>query len=140
MVPFGAVWVSPEIASRFEDETLSLGLTNYAHPLGLAALEGVLDHFENKKFLSNHKNLCKIFDKKIKAISKLKSVKETRYMGLLAGIDLNFEVSWQMFFDQGVYLSNRKKMLVLCPGFTYTPKQLETAMDKLIEILKNLKE
>ncbi len=140
MVPFGAVWVSPEIASRFEDETLSLGLTNYAHPLGLAALEGVLDHFKNKRFLSNHKNLCKIFEKKVKEIGKLKSVKETRYMGLLAGIDLNFKVSWKMFFDQGIYLSNRQKMLVLCPCFTYTPKQLETAMDKLIEILKNLKE
>lgn len=140
MVPFGALWVSKEISSKFEDETLSLGLTNYAHPLGLAALDGVLDHFENKNFLNNHKKLCQVFYQKVKAIGKLKSVKETRCIGLLAGIDLNHKVTWQMFFDQGIYLSNRQKMLVLCPSYSYTPKQLETAMDKLIEILKNLKD
>ena len=140
MVPFGAVWVSPEIAANFDDEVLSLGLTNYAHPLGLAAMDGVLDHFENKNFLNNNKKLEKIFNKKVKEISKLPSVSETRCIGLFAGVDLKYKVSWKMFFDQGLYLSCRSNLLVLCPSYSYTPKQLEGALNKLIVILKNLKE
>jgi taurine---2-oxoglutarate transaminase len=37
-VPFGAVWTSSEVAHYYDKNVLSSGLTNYAHPLGLAAL------------------------------------------------------------------------------------------------------
>ena len=39
MVPFGALWTSSKIAEHYEENILSCGLTNYAHPLGIAAMK-----------------------------------------------------------------------------------------------------
>ncbi len=140
MVPFGAVWVSPKIWKSYEENVLSFGLTNYAHPLGLAAMDAVLDYFKNKKFLENKKNLTKVFNEKIKKIKKLPCVIETRNIGLLAAVDLKYKVNWKLFFENGIYLFCKPKMLVLCPPYCYSPKQLGVAMDKLIRVLENLKE
>jgi taurine--2-oxoglutarate transaminase len=140
MIPFGAVWVSSEISKKYDDEVFSFGLTNYAHPLGIAAQDAVLDHFNDKVFLNNNKKLIKVFNEKIKTIGKLNSVTGTRCIGLLAAVDLKVKVSWKMFFENGIYLFAKPKMIVICPAYCYTPKQLAEAMDKLILILKNLKE
>ncbi|MDO9181061.1 MAG: aminotransferase class III-fold pyridoxal phosphate-dependent enzyme, partial [Bacteriovorax sp.] len=48
MIPFGAVWTSPRIANHYENNLLCCGLTNYAHPLGMAAMKGVLEILHEK--------------------------------------------------------------------------------------------
>ena len=50
MVPFGAVWVCNNISDYYMTNVLACGLTNYAHPLGMAALSGVLEIVQDFKF------------------------------------------------------------------------------------------
>jgi taurine--2-oxoglutarate transaminase len=136
MIPFGALWVHPQIASRFEDEVLSLGLTNYAHPLGLAAMDGVLDLLEDEKFQKNLGELRKVFRRQLRKMEKLKVVREVRSIGLLAALDLHTPISWRDLFNRGLYLYSRPEMIILCPGYVYKPVELEKALDTLISVLK----
>src|SRR5207344_863196 len=67
-IPFGALYTSSGVAQFYETNVLSCGLTNYAHPLGLAALSAVLNYFSNSEFCENLMELEKCFANELRIL------------------------------------------------------------------------
>ncbi len=125
MIPFGACWFAPQLSEEFEQRTLSAGMTNYAHPLGLICLYEILKFFETPKFQKQHQNLIKNFQKLVYQISKNPKVKATRQIGLLAAIDLEEAPTWKEFFNNGIYLVVKENMAILAPSYNTSLKDLK---------------
>lgn len=127
-IPFGAVWTSPAIASHYDDDVLACGLTNYGHPLGLAALEGVLDTLANADFQKHKTELELRFADSVESLNSLPTVVATRCRGLMARIDFNRPApTWQQAFDAGLHLYSKKNMTILAPPYISTLERLENA-------------
>ena len=137
-IPFGAVFVKEENARYFDDNILSCGLTNYAHPLGLAALCGVLDIVENNSFLKKAKNLAEIFNQKIMEISQNKNINSVRSKGLLAALDLKKDISWQQLMEKKLHLVVHSQRIILAPSLVFKPNELKEGMDRLISFFKEI--
>ena len=136
VIPFGAVWTHPHIARYYEDHMLCCGLTNYAHPLGVAALSGVLDIVQNSQFLANLKNIEKIFLDQLEKLKALAMVQEIRVYGMLCAIDLNQTIDGKKFFDKGVYLVAQSNRLILAPPLIIDAATLIEAMATIADVLK----
>jgi taurine--2-oxoglutarate transaminase len=136
MVPFGALWTTSKIANHYEENILCCGLTNYAHPLGMAAMKGVLDIVKDTKFQSDLINIQKNFAEELENLKVLKIVKEIRVKGMLAAIDLNKAVDGKEFFKKGLYLVCQTNRLILAPPLIITPADLKIAMTNIADVLK----
>ncbi len=138
-IPFGAVWVSPLVAARYDKEVLACGLTNYAHPLGLAALEGVLNLFEDDDFCQSKRELEATFAECIAALARNPLVTGYRQKGLLAAVEfLDRAPQWQACIDAGLYLVTREKSIIIAPPFVSRPERLKGAFDALTRVVENL--
>jgi len=135
MVPFGALWTSKKISDFYENEILSNGLTNYAHPLGLAAMQGVLEIVHDKQFLSQLEDNCFLFQQLLLKFNQCKNVKEIRVKGLLCAIDLNKTIEWKSFFEAGIYLISQKNRIIIAPPLIIDEQTLKLAMEKILTIL-----
>lgn len=136
-IPFGAVWVNDEIANRYDDDVLACGLTNYAHPLGLAALDAVLDLLTDVSFSANKQQLEIMFAELIESLAdNHKSIAGFRRRGLLAAVDFKgTPPPWQAFLDAGLHVILRDQMMVLAPPFISSLERLEKAFAALHEVL-----
>ncbi len=135
-IPFGAVWVSPGIADRYDDVVLACGLTSYGHPLGLAALDGVLDLLDDPAFLKSKQELEQIFSRCLARMEQLPGISGTRHRGLLAAIDFHERApDWESCLEAGLYLVAREKMLILAPPFVSEPRRLERAFETLTALI-----
>ena len=136
-IPFGAVWTSKEVADFYEDETLSCGLTNYAHPLGLAALDEVCKILRDQTFCSQLKDLEECFEQQMEEFRKLDFVKEVRSIGLLSAVEFKegFSASWQSFIDRGVYLLVKPTYLCFSPPFIMKKQELTDTCGIIREVL-----
>lgn len=130
VVPFGAVWTSDKIHSHFNDEVLSCGLTNYAHPLGLKALEAVLDYTESKDFKEHLDALIKQIQKDISSLKY-----DSRVIGALVAIDKENMNSWQTFWDEGLSLIAQENRLILAPHLNLSIDAWKESFKKLEAIL-----
>lgn len=137
IVPFGAVWTSEKISKFYDDEILCAGLTNYATPLGLAALSGVLELVESTSFKKNLNILIQYFHQRLENLRKIDIVKDIRKIGMLANIDLTTTISWDTFIKENIYLISYEKRIVLAPCLNFDLEQFEKAMDQLEHVLKN---
>ncbi len=135
MIPFGAVYASERISTFFEENILSCGLTNYAHPLGLAAMEAVIKLCKDDEFIRHYKNLEKVFNRRVFSFAKKPRVEEVRCVGMLAAIEIEGLPSLKHFLEKGLYLVIHDKRIILAPNFCYLPKQLESQLDILEEIM-----
>jgi taurine--2-oxoglutarate transaminase len=128
-IPFGAVWVSDRVSARYEREVFSCGLTNYAHPLGLAALDAVLDILSNSKFQHHKAELERAFAIWLESLRNNPSVSDVRYRGLLAAIDLHSTApTWSEMIERGVYVFSKDRSIVLAPPLVAESAHLEQAM------------
>lgn len=136
-VPFGAVWTGPRAAAYYAKEKMACGLTNFAHPLGLAALEAVLNLMDDSAFLENRKALEQRFKQELDEIEALPQVSEVRCCGLLAAIDLSDHPAptWQTMFDAGLHAFSSGNTLVLAPPHISSPARLSEALDVLKQLL-----
>ena len=136
-VPFGAVWTGPRIVEYYDTEKLSCGLTNYAHPLGLAALQAVLNLLTDASFKANKLQLEKTFAKALEEFRSLTVVSDVRCRGLLAAIDLKGQEppSWQAMFEAGLHAYSKEQRVILSPPFISTPARLTEAVRTLRELL-----
>lgn len=137
MIPFGALWTSKAISDFYQNNILSCGLTNYAHPLGVAALAGVLEIVKTPSFIENLKKTQALFAEEVKGLTQLSVVKNFRLKGMLCAIDLNKTVEWKKFYQNGIYLVAQKERLILAPPLIISEKELQMAMSKIKNILKN---
>lgn len=136
MIPFGAVWTSQKIADHYEENILCCGLTNYAHPLGMAAMQGVLEILHDKNFQNQLKNIEILFADELKKLKALSLVKEIRVHGMLCAVDLHKTVDGKKFMEAGLYLVAQTNRLILAPPLIITEDLLKSAMTKIAQVLK----
>lgn len=137
MIPFGALWTSTKISQYYEDNVLSCGLTNYAHPLGMAAMKGVLSIVNDQDFKSNLKISQELFENKLQEFKELKNIKAIRFKGMLAAIDLTNTISFQSFFEKGIYLVTQPNRIILAPPLIIKPEELQKAMNVIYSVIKD---
>ncbi len=137
MVPFGAVWTSKKIADYYEENVLSCGLTNYAHPLGVAAMRGVLEIVQDAKFKINLSHVEKVFLEELEKLKNLKIVKEIRVKGMLCAVDLNKTVDGKKFMSAGLYLVAQANRIILAPPLIISEALLREGMTKVFNVLKD---
>lgn len=136
MIPFGAVWTSKKIAEYYEEHILCCGLTNYAHPLGVAAMRGVLEIVHDQKFQTNLKHVENVFIDELEKLKSLKIVKEVRVKGMLCAVDLHKTVDGKKFFDKGLYLVSQTNRIILAPPLIISEALLRSGMEKVFAVLK----
>lgn len=130
-IPFGAVWTSQSIAQHYEQNVMVCGLTNYAHPLGLAALDAVLQLLADRDFqILKHTNE-KLFGGFLSELSQSnQSIVELRQRGLMAAIYLDRPApSWQNGFDAGLHLFSSGNLNILAPPYNTDPEKLLQALN-----------
>lgn len=137
MIPFGALWTSKAIADYYEENILCCGLTNYAHPLGIAAMSGVLDIVEDNEFNQNLKNRISDFQLYLEELKTLSIVKEIRQIGMLCAVDLHHSVDGKKFLNEGVYLVSQTNRIIIAPPLIINHDDLKTAMKIIFNVLKN---
>ena len=136
-VPFGAVWTGPRVVEYYDAEKLACGLTNYAHPLGLAALDAVLDILEDEQFRANKITLESQLSKALVEIAAWDSVREVRCHGMLAAVDLDHPApSWDLMFDNGLHVYSKHNTVIVAPPLVSAPDRLATATDVLQGLLQ----
>lgn len=136
-VPFGAVWVSDQLAAFYDREIFRGGLTNYAHPLGLAAMSGVLDAMLDPEFLQNMRALTSVFAERVHRLAEAHGASEARMQGLLAALEFGARQlpPWTHFVDYGLYVFTKGSMLILAPPFVSKPPRLAEAFESLDKAL-----
>jgi taurine--2-oxoglutarate transaminase len=88
-LPFGAVIVSDEIVSFFDDRTLMLGLTYSAHPVACAAALETLQIYEDEGLLENTISMGHYMEACIKQLQDMHpSIGDFRNTGLLGCIEI----------------------------------------------------
>lgn len=121
-VPLGALIVSDEIAARFDDNVLWLGLTYSAHPVSLAAALEVLKIYEDDGLIANAEAMGKYIDGRMEELKKKHpSIGDWRNTGLLGCIEL---------------VKNRKTKEPMAP-FNAKPDEM-AVMNKVAARLKEL--
>lgn len=88
--PLGAVLVHDRIARHFEDNTLFCGLTQYAHPLGIAAALKAIECFHGQGINENVTKLEPVFEMGLASLIEKHTPWLTRFrvIGLLAALDI----------------------------------------------------
>ncbi|MBY0412949.1 MAG: aminotransferase class III-fold pyridoxal phosphate-dependent enzyme, partial [Bdellovibrionales bacterium] len=135
MIPFGALWTNSKIANHYEENILSCGLTNYAHPLGMAALKGVLEIVKDSDFQANLVKVEKLFAHLLDDLKTLKPVKEIRVKGMLAAVDLDRTIDAKKFFEKGIYLVAQKNRIILAPPLIISETDLLVAMKNISDVI-----
>lgn len=136
-IPFGALWVGPTISEYFDHRKFSYGLTQYAHPLGLAATQAVIKLVQSQSWKTTYQKNLDVFKHQLKEIKKCPAVKNVRFKGLLGAVELNSDITPEFFYEHGLFISlTNKNMIILAPATTFRPKKLEKALVKLSHLLK----
>lgn len=136
MIPFGALWTHPKIADHYEENILVCGLTNYAHPLGMAAMKGVLEIVRDQGFQNDLKKIEKTFFEELESLKEIGIVSEIRVKGMLAAVDLKKSIDWKKFYQKGLYLVSQTNRIILAPPLIISEKDLKTAMNYIRDVLK----
>jgi taurine--2-oxoglutarate transaminase len=140
VIPFGAVWVNEKIASSYDNKVLSCGLTNYAHPMGLAAMKGVLDICESQKFRETLNDNLHFFAEKLDEVKKLKGIKEIRRVGMLAAIEHTLTFNFESITKAGLFVVAQNGRLIVAPPLNISKKEFKKGMDRLIKLINEQKE
>src|SRR5690606_23615502 len=117
------------------ENILSCGLTNYGHPLGLAALSGVFKIIDDPSFHLRLKENIEIFNQALEDIAKLSCVKEVRKIGLLGIIEHSKTISFEAYRAEGLFVYNHPHDAILAPAMTMEPKELELGFKKLKKVI-----
>ncbi|WP_372654442.1 aminotransferase class III-fold pyridoxal phosphate-dependent enzyme [Halobacteriovorax sp.] len=135
-IPFGALWTTKKISKVYDTKVLSCGLTNYAHPLGLAAMSAVIDDITSDQFKINFSNLeLKLIEAKDK-LSQLSTVSDVRQVGLLMAVDLKTKPAFEKFIEQEILVAIVGQRLIIAPPYTMTPAKLKSLLNRVYNILK----
>lgn len=132
VVPFGAIWTNDKIHSHFNDIVLSCGLTSYAHPLGLAALDAVINYTKDKTFQDNLDLFLSEFNRDIASLKQ-----NTRVIGALAAIDIQNAPSFKTFWDAGLSVIAQNDRIILAPHLNLPLPLWKESFSKLEKILEH---
>ncbi|WP_417335199.1 aminotransferase class III-fold pyridoxal phosphate-dependent enzyme [Halobacteriovorax marinus] len=135
-IPFGAVWTSKKIANYYKSNTLSCGLTNYAHPLGLSAMESVIDSLKTTQLQEQIKALSHGLETYKEKFEEIGVVKEVRVIGTLMAIDLKKNISFKRFIDEDILVALVGQRIIIAPPFTMRPSILKKLLKRIERLLK----
>lgn len=131
--PLGVLLVSDNLAKFYDQEILSCGLTNYGHPLGLAALKAVLKITKTSRFKDGIDARQKILKEFLREMRKNGLV--TRQHGLLAAIELNNKVLATDLFQNGIYGAIQNDTLILAPSLVMSTSTFKRGLSALGDII-----
>ena len=131
--PLGAVLVCEKISKYFNQHILSCGLTNYAHPLGLASVNAVLNMIKDKEFSTHRNKLEKALTHFANELEN-KDIK-VRHIGLLMAIELPKALSTEQLIHNGIYASIQNQTMILAPHLNMPLVELERSIKKLNHFL-----
>ncbi len=136
-IPFGAVWTGPRIVEFYASHKMACGLTSYAHPLGLAALQGVLNVMQDAAFRANKLELETLFGKWMVEIAAQPFVRQVRHRGLIAAIDFldRPAPTWEACFERGLHVYGNDATSILAPPLISTPDRLATVLADFSSVL-----
>jgi len=121
-LPFGCLMVSDQIASKYDDVVLPLGLTYSAHPVSCAAALETLKIYEDDHLIENAEAMGKYVDSKIEELKKKHpTIGDWRNKGLLGCLEL---------------VKNRKTKEPMAP-FNAKPNEM-AVMNKVAAKIKEL--
>lgn len=135
-IPFGAVYLTEKHARVYDQKVFSYGLTQYAHPLGLAACKGVFKIIKSASFKKNLPSLIKTLKSNAAVLKKIPSVIDYRQHGLLAAIELKTPFSQDKLFESGLYLLSTGHNLILAPPLTCAANDLKKGLNRLNSLLE----
>ena len=137
-VPFGAVWVSSDLASYYDDKVLSCGLTNYAHPLGIAACSAIFDLMNDQKNIDQIKKLEGLFENGVMKLATDFGAVTNRVEGLLGIIEFAdpLSVNANDFLEQGLYVIVKEKSIIMSPAFILDKEDMDLGFEIINRVLK----
>jgi taurine--2-oxoglutarate transaminase len=138
IIPFGAIWTSEEIVNYYQNNLLSGGLTQYANPSGLAAMNAVIDFIQNPDFAKKSSQLLNLHQQFHAQLNQMSFVKTTRLHGHLMAIELKKTIDWSTFLNEGLYFISKENMCVLAPALNYNPNDLQQGYQRFLEILQKV--
>jgi taurine--2-oxoglutarate transaminase len=131
--PMGAVLVKEKLAKYYHTNTLSCGLTNYGHPLGLAAVDAVMDITEQvtfqKKLNRNIKELT-LFKERLLSCSHILNV---RQVGLLMAVETSRPFKTEDFLENGIFVAVQKGAIIIAPALTMPTKTLKEGLEVILQ-------
>ncbi len=156
--PLGGVAVTSEIASYFDDNVLSCGLTYSGHPLSCAAGVACVQYYEDAKIAENVKKSGAHLAKRLEEIkNKYDCVGDVRYIGLFSAVELvkdkkTKEPLVEYGYDpkgvmsslvgklkaKGFMTYSHENMIFVNPPLIITPEQIDEELIKLEEVLSEI--
>ena len=157
-VPLGGVAVTSKIASYFDDNLLSCGLTYSGHPLACAAGVACVQYYEDANIKENVKISGDYLAKRLEEIKlKYDVVGDVRHIGLFSSIELVKDketkeplVEYGLDKDgvmssiigklkaKGFMTYSHENMIFVNPPLIITPEQIEEELKKVEEVLSEL--
>lgn len=125
--PMGAVWVKDSLAHHYDQKTLPCGLTNYAHPIGLATVDATIDYYRSiKPNFSLFEDLLKPFQSKYLV----------RQIGFMAAIEIDKKLNWNDFIANDLFIYSKEKMLIIAPALNMPDNILKDGFERLSRSLE----
>lgn len=148
--PLGAVLVPDEIYQACVDQssqfgTFGHGFTYGGHPLGCALGAKAIEIYQTRDILGHVRSLMPLFEKRMTALCEHPLVGETRFSGLLGGVELVADKKTRRAFHAGhgigpkavAFLEKRGAILralgdtvALCPPMIIQPDELNALFDR----------
>ncbi|MFY0629606.1 MAG: aspartate aminotransferase family protein [Flavobacteriaceae bacterium] len=133
--PIGGILIHPKIKASYG----LLGTTFGGNHLACTASLTVLNVIEKEKLQKNVVTVSNYFLKKIKSISKVKSVKGR---GLMLGLEFDFpvaEIRKKLIFNHHIFTGSAKNpnLLRVLPPLTLQKRHVDLFINALQEVLKN---
>lgn len=162
-MPLGAVAVSRDIATHFDERTFWAGLTYSGHTLACAAAGATLEVYESERLVENAAELGRYLAAALPALAaRHPSVGEVRGLGLFWALELVSDRATRApliaakgsmgdsagmteikkaLLDQGVYAFLRSNLIAITPPLCITRAELDTglqAVDKALDVADGL--
>ena len=132
--PIGGVLISPVFEAKFG----MLGTTFGGNHLACAAAKAVLDVIEEEHLVEN---AAAVGNYLIQRSKQLKGLKETRGIGLMVGLEFDFEIAQlrkDLLFNHRIFTGySGKKTLRLLPPLSINKNDVDKLLDALESILSN---
>jgi taurine--2-oxoglutarate transaminase len=154
-IPLGGVVVSKAIASFFDDNLLSCGLTYSGHPLACAAGVACVSYYEKHNIAGHVEAVGKLLGEKLEAMNeKHPCVGDVRYIGLFSALELVKDRKTRaplvpygrdpdgimgkilkLLAERRFMTYTHENVIIVAPPLIITEEQLAEELTKLDEVL-----
>ena len=156
-LPLGGMMITDEIASKYDNEVLPLGLTYSGHPVSCASALAVLDIYEKENLVDRAAQMGKYMEAEVtKLAEKHPSIGDFRNTGLLGCIELvknrdsrepitpwnakpaDMEATNRMttkIRELGMFTFIRWNYIFCCPPLTITEAQIDEGLQIISQVI-----